>query len=72
MNKCEICDRDVGRLPWLAQYCPVPENIRFDKEMDYTRIRAYYIETCGNSVCVFRARKHGVPGATYKTGLEAV
>ena len=46
-----------GRQPW----------IRFDAaplDMGCT-LKAYAIHTCGDPVCIFRARRHGIPGRAY-------
>lgn len=41
--------------------------VRFDAaplDMGCT-LKAYAIHTCGDPVCIFRARRHGIPGRAY-------
>lgn len=69
-GRCEICDRapPQGCRLWM-----VPHHARalrrlefaFDATVDWRRAVVYAIATCGDEVCVFRARAHGVPGAVY-------
>jgi hypothetical protein len=70
VSRCEICDREIRspRRAWLALHWPQREwsfSALADRAFD---LKAYQIVTCGDEVCGFRARVHGVPGATYAAG----
>lgn len=69
MARCEICDRDaetgwqVGHIPALGIYGADDFPLRFDAPGRL--MIAHTITTCGGDICIFRARHHGVPGASY-------
>lgn len=52
---------------WRAVFAlPFPEAIQFDVE----QARFRHIFTCGDPLCMFRAKHHGMPGAVYQQPIR--
>lgn len=67
--KCELCDRET-REPWVVLHWPgraLHRAITFAQAIKATQLVGWQITTCGEAVCIFRARSNGVPGATYES-----
>lgn len=78
--RCEICDRpplraeyqqhadgwEVVHWPGRAEWLRLP----FSETLARPPPVGVRIMTCGDEVCVFRARVHGVPGAVYRAACE--
>jgi len=71
--RCEICGvcprfrypfrtMKGGGRGWVVIYRPGCARVA---DFDAATMKAWRIYTCGDAVCMWRARHHGVPGARY-------
>lgn len=60
------CPEGDGR-GWVVPFCPPTPLPLFDLLTPWDGPWTFWtIRTCGDEVCIWRARHHGVPGAVYQ------